>query len=451
MLSRVTSTSRTLAGALILGAILGAFALGVQIAEPPTAHACAFDPLRPAAYEGDALRERYLLAIDAAAINQLFPGDSYFGLPSVEAGTRTNRAAGQPAVPVEVLRAIGWVESTLTMASRSTRFESIGPALVSFDCGHGVMQVTSGMTIPLGAEGRPTEHQTAVATSDTHNIARGARILASKWNDAPGLRPVAGTDTNGDPTLIENWYYAIWAYNGFTGPGSRQSNHPLDPNLAWPRPAYRCDGTQSRTRYPYQELVTGCVTNPAQRGGGDLWAAVPLTLPDFTQPQFFNAMRLASFTFPYREMDIPTPQPAHRSVAPQLPENAQLVLLGSPQLSVNGSSVTIHANGTPDQASATIRIANPGSGLLSWSATPSDGFLIVDPPAGSAAGSGVSCTAVDCPNGQITVTINPTLLPASRASGTITITSPNAPGSTTIRVQVFAEFEVAAPGTSRAP
>lgn len=450
MPSRAGFLPRALGGALLLLVILGAFALFAG-ARPPAAHACAFDPLRPAAYEGDALRARYLLAIDAAAANRLFPGDPYFGLPSVEVGTRGNRGDGAAAVPVEVLRSIGWVESTLTMASRSTRFESIGPALVSFDCGHGVMQITSGMTIPLGADGQPTENQIAVATSDTHNIARGARILASKWNDAPGLRPVAGTDTNGDPTLIENWYYAIWAYNGFTGPGSRQSNHPLDPNLAWPRSEYRCDGTQSRTRYPYQELVTGCITNPAQRGGQDLWTAVPVTLPDFTQPQFFNAMRLASFSFPYSEMDIPTPQPAHRTTSPAFTGNVRELLVGTPRMNVNGGTITIHTNGTPDQATATIRIANPGTGLLSWSATPSDGFLIVDPPAGSAAGAGIPCSAGGCPDGIINVTVNPTLLPASRASGTITITSPNAPGSTTVRVQVFAEFEVAAPGTSRAP
>ena len=442
--------SRALSAALLIVVLLGVLFLGIRT-PVFVAHACAFDPVRPSTYEADSLRARYLLAIEAAAQNQLFPGDSYFGLPAVEVGTRANRVAGPSAVPVEVLRAIGWVESTLTMGSRSTRFESIGPALVSFDCGHGVMQVTSGMTVPLGAEGRPTSNQIAVATSDTHNIARGARILASKWNDAPGLRPVAGTDTNGDPTLIENWYYAIWAYNGFTGPGSRQSNHPLDPNLAWPRADYRCDGTQSRTRYPYQELVTGCMTNPAQRGGSDLWTAVPVTLPDFTQPQFFNAMRLASFGFPYREMDIPTPQPAHRTAVAQLPANIEALLLGTPRLSVDGGTITIHTNGTPDQATATISIANPGTGLLSWAATPSDSFLIVDPPAGSAAGAGIPCSAGGCPDAKINVTVNPTLLPASRATGTITITSPNADGAITIRVQVFAEFAVAAPGTSRAP
>ena len=441
------------AAPLLLAALLGvALFLGGARLTPQHALACAFDPLRPATYEADALRTQYLLAVDAVATNRLFAGDPYFGLPAVEVGTRANRTNGPSAVPVEVVRAIGWVESDLTMASRSVRFESLGPALVSFDCGHGIMQVTSGMTVPLGAEGKPTANQVAVATSYPHNVARGAVILASKWNDAPGLRPIVGTDTGSDPTILENWYYAIWAYNGFTGPGSRQSNHPLDPSFSVPRPTYRCDGTQSRTRYPYQELVYGCVANPPERSNQRLWSAVPAALPDLTAPQFFNALRLGAFTFPYGEMDMPTPQPAHRTQTPTVAANVRQQLLGTPQLTVaNTATITINTNGTAAQTRATIKVANAGSGILSWTAVPSDTFLIIDPPAGTSVGSGIACNSVTCPSGEITVTINPTLLPAARASGTIAISSPNAPGATTIRVQVIAEFEVAAPGTSRAP
>jgi len=436
---------RTLPLALIAGAALF---MGIR-AEPDVATACAFDPLRPAAYEADALRERYLLALEGAATNQLLPDTRYFRLPQIETGTRANRVDGLRTLPVEVLRAVGWVESSLTMASRSTRFESIGPALVSFDCGHGVMQVTSGMTVPLGSNELPTDEQVAVATSYPHNIARGAVILASKWNNAPQLRPIVGTDTGGDPAIIENWYYAVWSYNGFTGPGSKKSNHPLDPMLPWPRPEYSCDGTQSRTRYPYQELVWGCMANPAEREDQQLWTAMPATLPNFTEPQFYEAMRLTNFTFPYHDMDIPTPRPAHQTQQPSV-NNVGSLLLGSPRLSVDQSTVTIRMNGTADQATARIRVSNTGTGLLSWSASSSDGFLVVTPPAGSAVGSGVPCSSGDCPAGEIEVTINPSLLPASRATATITISSPNASGSTTVQVQVFANFEVAAPGTSRA-
>jgi len=106
VLSPVSALSRFLAAALFLGVVIG----GVHLAggsTTPTAHACAFDPLRPAAYEGDALRARYLTAIDAASMNRLFPGDAYFGLPSVEVGTRTNRGDGVAAVMLGIMHSRG--------------------------------------------------------------------------------------------------------------------------------------------------------------------------------------------------------------------------------------------------------------------------------------------------------------------------------------------------------
>ncbi|MEI6136055.1 MAG: hypothetical protein WCQ48_01390, partial [Chloroflexota bacterium] len=62
------------------------------------------------------------------------------------------------------------------------------------------------------------------------------------------------------------------------------------------------------------------------------------------------------------------------------------------------------------------------------------------------------CTASDsCPDGILTITVNPTLLPASRANGTIHLSSPNGGGQQIdILVDVSAEFSIGAPGTSRA-
>ena len=145
-------------------AVLGAVVLAAALSPVPQhAQACAF-LRRPYAYEAEQTRETYLTAVDAASLNQLFPGDAYFGLPPVERGVRGQRTNGAARVPATLLKAIAWVESTLTMASRSVAFESGGPALVSFDCGHGVMQVTSGMTVPLGGSNRPTDSQVKVAT-----------------------------------------------------------------------------------------------------------------------------------------------------------------------------------------------------------------------------------------------------------------------------------------------
>ncbi|MPZ97763.1 MAG: hypothetical protein GEU80_00255 [Dehalococcoidia bacterium] len=419
----------------------------------PRADACAFDTRTPETYEADSGRSAYLLSVDAAAADLLFPGDSYFGLPAIEAGGRNDRIQGPRRIPPQLLRAIGWVESDLTMASRSVRFESIGAALVSFDCGHGVMQVTSGMTLPLGDGDRPSGRQTSVATHYAYNIARGAAILAEKWNQAPEIRPIVGTDTGSDPNVLENWYYAVWAYNGFTGPGSNQSNHPLDPSLgSWPRSEYRCDGTQSRNRYPYQEMVWGCVSNPPSRDGRVLWAAVDISYPDFTSPRFFDALAPANFSFPYSAMDIPTPQPAHVAQPSLVDAGAVARLLGTPRLDVTSTPITIRTAGAPQQQTFTVPVRNAGGGILSWQATSSANFIVLSPPAGAAVGPDIRCTSGGCPSGQLTVTVNPTLLPAARQSGTITISSPNGAGPpVTIRVEVFADFEVGVPGTSRAP
>ncbi|MQC47469.1 MAG: hypothetical protein DWG77_00090 [Chloroflexi bacterium] len=415
------------------------------------ANACAFDPRRPHAYEADQMRALYRLAYDAVSTNQLFTNDPFFSLPPIERGLRNSRADGPPFIPSTLLKAIAWVESDMTMAQRSVPFNSIGEGLVSFDCGHGAMQVTTGMTVPLGADGLPSDRQVLVATHYAYNIARGAQLLAEKWNAAPEQRPVVGTDTGSDPAIIENWYYATWAYNGFTGPGANISNHPLDSSFSWPRQAYRCDGTQARNRYPYQELVWGCMANPQTRNGQAIWPAVPAALPNMTDQATFQAMGVANWRFPYTSMDIRTPQPANLAVAPGLPSGFRESLLHAPILQSSSETVTIRINDPTTPPRAVITIRNAGSGVLSWLAVPSANFLILTPPGGVATGSGVSCTTATCPNGALTIEVNPALLPASAATGTITVRSPNGgSGLVTIRVNVIAEFEVGAPGTSQA-
>ncbi len=426
----------------------GAIFLGYRAAPEPGL-ACAFDPQRPTTYEADAARERYLMALDSAANNALLPGDSYFGNPQLLRGTRANPVPDGRRLPVEVLRGIAWVESQLTMAARSVPFDSVGQSLVSFDCGHGLMQVTSGMSVPLGERDYPSADQLQVATSYPHNIARGAALLASKWNEAPTQRPIVGTDTGRDPRIIENWYYSVWSYNGFTGPGSSQSNHPLSPALPWPRSPNLCNDSQSRTRFPYQELVWGCIASPPTRAGDPLWPAVAASLPDLTLPEFYGAMRVANWSYPYRAMDITTPRPAHASRQPTAVSPGRL--LGDPELEVDQTSLLIRTNGRPDEAMATVRIKNIGTGLLSWAVTPSDGFLVVSPTAGSAAGTDLPCRSGDCSTAEITVTVSPSLLPAARADASITISSPTEDRTRTVRVQVLVDFEVAASGVSRAP
>ena len=448
-----------LAAAPVLGAavlvVLALAAPGLSGDAAPRAGACAFTRA-PHAYEAGLGRDTYLRAIEAASVNALFPDSRDFDLPRVEEGTRAARTEGTAALPPTLLKAIAWVESRMTMAIAGVAFNSSGPALVSFDCGHGIMQITSGMTLPLESDPStdrhfPTNGQASMATHFAHNVAGGAALLARKWNEAPERRPVAGTDTGSDPALIENWYYAVWGYNGFTGPGSIDSNHPADPGFSWPRPAYRCNGAQSRTAYPYQELVWGCLARPPDVGGAPLWDAIEATLPDLTDPRFFEPLSPAAFRFPYSSMDIPTPRPEHADPAPSVAPGAAAELLGSPRLAADARSVSVRLDGTEQEAHAVVIISNPGSGILSWQAIPGSDWIVVDPPAGVALGSGVDCTGRGCDRtARLRITANPTLLPDRHATGSIRLRAANAElGEITIRVEVDADFEIGAPGTSR--
>ena len=437
---------------VLLATLLLATAVALVPVRTSTVEACAFDPWTPNAYEGDAQRRLYNSAIEAASVNRLLPADPFFALPNIERGARTSRTAGTPYIPATLLKSIAWIESTMTQAARAVAFESAGPAQISFDCGHGIMQVTTGMTAPLGTDGLASPRQASIATHFAYNIARGAQILAEKWNAAPEQIPVAGIDTASDPAIVENWYFATWAYNGFTGPGATISNHPSDPRFgAWPRPGFACDGTQSRSRYPYQELVWGCMARPETRAGVQLWTPLAATLPDLSNPIIARALSVSNWTYPYSTMDIPTPQPAHATTAPAtiLPA-AQL--LGAPVFQTSAQRVTINVNATGAASKATIRIHNGGTGVMTWIATSTDRFLVLSPPAGVAVGGDLKCTGSEsCPDGSLVISVNPTLLPASRASGTIRLSSPNGGGQVVdIIVDVSAEFSIGAPGTSRA-
>jgi hypothetical protein len=93
------------------------------------------------------------------------------------------------------------------------------------DCGYGIMQITDHMRLAGREKGPedaawPYQKQRAVALDFTVNVAAGLQILKDKWNQT---RAAGLTINNGDSARIENWFYAVWAYNtGFypnTGSG----------------------------------------------------------------------------------------------------------------------------------------------------------------------------------------------------------------------------------------
>jgi len=115
--------------------------------------------------------------------------------------------------------------------------------IISFDCGYGIGQVTSGMH---NGE-TPDFDRERVAGDPTYNLATGTRILADKWK---------ATDCVGDnqPTIIEDWYSAAWAYNGLA-----YVNNPNNPNYDPNRGVWN---PQVGGGAPYQEKVFGWIEFP---------------------------------------------------------------------------------------------------------------------------------------------------------------------------------------------
>lgn len=167
--------------------------------------------------------------------------------------------------PCDVLFAIAYQESGWNQFCKPTSPSSqVGQpvrTIVSFDCGYGVGQVTSGMR-----KGEtPSFDRARVAAEATYNLATGTRILRDKW---------AATGCVGDnlPEVIEHYYYALWAYNGIA-----YSNNPNNPNKKAGRAVYNpAKDSGNQTSWTYQERLFGMVEYPS----GGRWRSQALAYPN---------------------------------------------------------------------------------------------------------------------------------------------------------------------------
>jgi hypothetical protein len=164
--------------------------------------------------------------------------------------------------PCELLKAIamhesGWQQFCVPGLPADEKGKS-SRTIISFDCGYGVGQVTSGMH-----KGEtPAFDQQKVAGDPTYNLATSTQILAGKWK---------ATNCVGDnqPKIIEDWYAAVWAYNGLAW-----SNNPNNPNLDAGRGVW--DPAVGGS-YAYQERVFGRVEHP---NSSAYWTSVALAYPN---------------------------------------------------------------------------------------------------------------------------------------------------------------------------
>jgi hypothetical protein len=149
--------------------------------------------------------------------------------------------------PCELLKAIamqetGWRQFCVP-TTPSDQVGGPSRTIISFDCGYGIGQVTSGMHKGEA----PAFDRARVASNPTYNMATGTQILASKWR---------ATNCVGDnlPSVVEHWYTSTWAYNGLA-----YSNNPANPAYASTRGVYNPSVGGSR---PYQEKVWGWMEHP---------------------------------------------------------------------------------------------------------------------------------------------------------------------------------------------
>ncbi|MET9348534.1 hypothetical protein [Streptomyces termitum] len=147
------------------------------------------------------------------------------------------------------------------------------------DCGYGITQVTDHMRMAgreggKGGDAWDYQKQRAVALDYTANVAAGLQILVDKWNTT---RRAGLVVNNGDPARLENWTFALWAYNsGFyentgSGPwGVGWANNPANPEWDAGRSPFMentAGGEEAADAahpqdWPYQEKVLGFAAHP---------------------------------------------------------------------------------------------------------------------------------------------------------------------------------------------
>ena len=277
------------------------------------AQACfGIEPFEFDTYEALDNAGLYLTAIELAAAGEAV---TFLTTPSGEAhnleypglltGSRWERVDQEPdtslRIPPTLLKSVVWVESEFAHAHGNVPWGGVGPVQRSFDCGFGLGQITTGME---NWTGNPSAKQALVGTHFLFNVAEAARMLARKWNDVSV--PIAG---DGDPANLEDWYYAVWAYNGLF-----LTNHPLYDSdhesqwLAW------WDSSQYPFRDPLRGQVWHCddTNSPSWRASG--YGATPwFVYGDYTYPErVYGCMRYPP-PYPARLYDkpeyAPTPWP----------------------------------------------------------------------------------------------------------------------------------------------
>jgi len=172
--------------------------------------------------------------------------------PSLEIiNQKLETVAREKGIPSSFLKAIAYQESTWR------QFDSQGQPLLSGTGAIGIMQISTNYESPATIE--------KLKTDIDYNIRRGADLLNEKWAFVPKIG-------DGDRNKLENWYFALWAYNIWSGknnPNEAQLSpvNPTSPSGTTTSPA--TTGSPSTTQVStgttlpiYQERLLNTIANP---------------------------------------------------------------------------------------------------------------------------------------------------------------------------------------------
>ncbi len=281
--------------------------------------------------------------------------------------------------PCELIKSITWRESTWRQFCVPDRpADQVGGAsrtIISFDCGYGVGQVTSGMR-----QGEaPAFDRARVASNATYNLATGMQILAQKWK---------ATRCVGDnqPRVIEHWYSATWAYNGLA-----YVNNPTNPAYSTTRGVYNPSVGGSA---PYQEKVFGAMEYPPS---ANHWKPLPFAYPLLSEiggagsPNTLSEPRCATPTSCLQA------RPTH--VSSCFPEDAGVADAGVADAGVADAGAGGGGGGGGSVDAGSGGGGGPGDAGAVDAGEPDAGTPVVVPPVPPTLGaaSGCGCAALDGP------------------------------------------------------
>ncbi|HEY8805421.1 MAG TPA: hypothetical protein VIM42_10025, partial [Clostridium sp.] len=132
--------------------------------------------------------------------------------------------AYEKGIPAEIFKAIAWQETKGTDKDNGNitnwRQFSNGQPLIGYDhIGIGLMQVSS-------YDPTDTAYVNRLKYDVEFNVREGAEILLTKWalqNSTPTYKiPKVG---DASPNYLAHWYYAMWAYNGYSNINNPATNH----------------------------------------------------------------------------------------------------------------------------------------------------------------------------------------------------------------------------------